>query len=613
MLPARYDVLEAPVVMFDRSSPPVVPHLPNAPYPEFAIEIGILVANQACLHSSKNPIRMLCFNMLSRNHWNNPDFEQVVRMAADFVLLLQRKNTNPWSVSLSQLSQSAVEQFMGMYSSSLVFEYKELQAVISPQLFEASSQNAGLLHNVRKEITSMHHLGSYPPPAYPQHMQHQPMQQHPMYPPVALHAQMPQPLPPPLVFDPNLNAYVPAPGYGHPSPQMPPQQTTHYWGQGPQMSRPDFAPRPDPTLTRSYDLRASDFTPAQQQVPKGQSENFVSQARYFDRTPSPGYEPEVTLYTDPVGTRSPPLSEHGESTVNRQAHEIARPATVLSLSEQQEIKRMEEPDFELETSKTLSADVSIGVLVEQFRLKKLKDGKAARIYALAPDVVVSDEGLQDRLHADFSRLTVSEYAGYLQTQIQQHVSDESDNLQLASLRELGYRLTNKVNRFLQHELGSIFPHPSSGIESFMDDYPSLTRFVMKKLGSDGVARLQAFENNLRSGLIASSVREVWKELDILTPPPGMALAFIPNFFSVTYLPFDRAQLGFPCTRSRFDLNPEKDKVILRMVKDLIQHAKGNPISDDMEAETHLLILRDGTQFRIGYSLDRTRGFCLHPC
>lgn len=595
MLPTRYDVALVPALLITREHAPLYPSdAPTCPgfdrpdVQDILPDVAVKIVNQCGLESSRNPVRMFCFNLLSENQWYNEAFFRVFRLAVGHLLLIHRRQP---TASLRSLLEHTVEDFLTLYSSSLVFEHPELRSALPPTLIEASSQNAGMFHHVVKEIESMTHP-YYPPPPMP-------MQGHP--PGYGPHPQQQPQLPPPspgyyYVFD-QRHGYIQVP--------IPPQQSFAQ----PYMQPPHHGHAPG--VTRDYHRPGA--TAAQTSLGGSVAGNFARQDGYFERPPIPeSHRAEMTIHPGMNRQeasdrwRSPPAPPPGEAEMKREAHEVERPTYVLSLAEEQKVKTLNKNTQTIKTHGDPVVDTNLDTILEQFRadclVESQKDTEIVfqRRFGVLLSTVLSDKDLRSEVKQGMQKYSMTDFALYLQRQVtessvqmQQSESNPSSPLRLTSLFELDYKLVRRVNFFLKHGLDT-----SIQIGSFMEDYPNLANYILKRMGKTGVARLKGFEKNLRTAFSGSLIGTLTDALLDSVLTTTLNVTGIPHTFSLTYVPVERSLLFLPNSHVRVVLEPVKDDTLLRLTERLFTDVSDTPFGD-IEIEHHVLILRDGFRYMVG--------------
>lgn len=124
-LPARHDVPIIAITTYDPYCLPYVPDLPHIPY-EYKHLIGQVsseIMNQSSAQAQRNPIRMLCYNLLVQNLWNNDEFREVAALAMDRLFEFHRQYPN---YEISRLVNQAVENTLLGYASYLLILYPDL-------------------------------------------------------------------------------------------------------------------------------------------------------------------------------------------------------------------------------------------------------------------------------------------------------------------------------------------------------------------------------------------------------------------------------------------------------------------------------------------------------
>jgi hypothetical protein len=169
MLPHRTDAYEHQPIQYPPGSPPTIPQVQVPPevYPYLA-DIAVVIANEAAGRSNQSPLRMFCFNMLAANNWLNPDFADVVSMAAFTIALDLRKGM---AQDPRQILTTAATDTYVLWISEKLHQFPELKSMVTPQLINATMENLGFLNAKRQEIANFKNqlgMGGFAPPSYPQ-------------------------------------------------------------------------------------------------------------------------------------------------------------------------------------------------------------------------------------------------------------------------------------------------------------------------------------------------------------------------------------------------------------------------------------------------------------
>jgi hypothetical protein len=142
------------VYTYGHNQPPVyVKTQGEGPGSSVEAQLAALVANEAGNKCMLNAARMLCYNLLVGNGWNNPFYQEVVQFAADLTNLKYRKNVIR---TPEENIQSTVAEVLGFFTSRLVFDFPELQNMVDGRMLSAANQNVPIFNNLKAEIEQMY-------------------------------------------------------------------------------------------------------------------------------------------------------------------------------------------------------------------------------------------------------------------------------------------------------------------------------------------------------------------------------------------------------------------------------------------------------------------------
>lgn len=616
----RYDIPESPLLQIDKSQLPPIPDVNIPQLNHILPDIALRIVNQSVLQAGKNPMRMFCFNVLSYNNWRNQAFEDVFRWSVDFLIM----SLNKTATSPQFLVDPTVDQILTLFSSQLVFDFPELQSVISPQHYDASCQNAGLFNNLKAEMTRMSYNGQ----AYNGQPQYPPYQQ-PVY------QQQPQVVNQPMyIQDPRTGQFIPVqngyPQVGHhipmsvPMQQLPPhlQQGQRHLGSafarpGPQVVT-SFSSRPDPTLTRDYNIGQSEPLNPVLSKTDSRMEN-ISQDRYFRHSTAskPSHVPDIALFEDdqnvfitsdetflnkgPVNS----TTHSGGVVMNRQQHEMSHGNGVNTITHEEAVKEIvgDGSELEYEIHPGIAVDLSLSAAIAQYRLDTAKTEvpEIHRKYLLIPDLIVSSVDVSSYLPRWTKCDSLLELALKLQISLSDlsgsTPSEELSNA-LSLIRELDHLLTKKVNQFLRETLET----ETLWIESFMEDYSDLAICVLQEFGAYGSEELKLFDASVCQGFKSETISLCLKESDgILTCPDGTYVGYIPSTYTLTLIPVDRVDLKIPAGKlkgnKKIILHPDVNKLLYDLMKDLLLDGDANNFFDTVKVERHIFVTKDGVRYQ----------------
>lgn len=604
MLPCSYEIPQSPVIQIDRSQVPLIPDVNDPRLNHLLIDIAVAIVNRSGLLINKNPIRMFLFNLISQNGWNNQSFKELFLLCIAYMkLTLSTCNSTPESIF-----ESCVDTALTLYGSELVFRYEELGAAISPRLFQASSQNCGLLSEVKKEMNNMFPVGNYnqfQPPNYPNY----------------------QGQPSILVLDPRTGQYVPLPnqqpygfqpsgGYGNPHMHNSPpyHQQFGMGGINPNRSSSndlrDYSVAGSRSWTdRTFDRTTTDASSLYSRFqPLDSSSNekkpVVKQVRY-DKEAEVYDEPYVpdVFTTAGMSNAEKEKPSIGETPMDRKLHEHVSGSTVAGSTITENTSRFEPIDDKVEITvlTDVGIDIDINGLIAEFRLEMIKSTEhpICRKHFFIPDVVVSKIPIHGNIRSLMESNDLTESAMAIRRWIDKLSLLDHDTAQasMVMIRELDHLVTRKVNDFLHHTLEVTFT-----IESFIDDYQDLPRYVLQRTGINGSNLLEKFSKNLIKAFGSQFNGETIENSECLILPDDVYVGYVPNTYSVLLLPKCRVDLLLPVSRKKFVLDPTEHKMLCQIIEEVM--TEDDPYNVfGTTIDYHIMVTKEGVRYRAGKSME----------
>ena len=304
--------------------------------------------------------------------------------------------------------------------------------------------------------------------------------------------------------------------------------------------------------------------------------------------------------------------------MDRTLHEISSPVSTSTLAEQKIMSDIIGQDEILVTViKGVEVDMGLNSPIAQLRADTLKskDFPIVRKHVFVPDLLVSTVDVYAFLRKTLIGDTLSVMAINLQSAMASMTGDTGTlNAPLSLLREVDQLMTKKVNECLNTRIET-----SVNIDSFMDDYPSLYSYILKKHGAQVAERLAKFDRDLVTLLNSEFNQKVMKDdnnpdKDINIPievGAGLFVGHLPNTYTVTLIPLDRAALELP-SKNLMDSEGKKEikflvdqnahRVVYEAVKTLF--AEDNPDNEFAAEgaytpiEKHILVTRDNARYYV---------------
>lgn len=611
-LNVSYQYATRPIVYIDRSGIPRLPQIPHTGFEHLFPDIAVRIVNEVGQKADKNAARMVMYNLLSENNWYNERFEILFLICVDYIRYTIQGNQG---LSANTIWPDCVDKILSGYSGELVYTFTELQNVITPQQFTASSQNAGWFDNLKKEMRQMTYPGHQQNMGHPGgHTGHMHPSNYGGYPPPAA-------APVIIGYDPWNN-----PIYGA-APMMPPQHQPwppqgggipyhnphqHHHNPGPgghymagavsgrgNQQMPDYAPRPDLNMRDYGDNRS------QQQhddrYGERDREPSIQQNRYFDRSlrfnddvidDGPGVliqeRPSVELVTS--------AKNMGESNVNRELHELGetRVQTLAVQEQEREIKQKEKAKIMVKP--TVCIDASLSYAIGNLRAGALGStpNDIHRQYAVIVDPMVSafNTSMPEKLAWLIKGQSLTELAMHLGSILASDLEE--------STRTLIYEIDNKLAVRINTLLGQM--QEDLVITSFVEDYPELGRFVLRQFGIPGTEKLQELDTKLTKILNSEFVKDIFNNMNpedsFDTLPTGVRVGFFPTTYSLTLVPLKKSVLKLPSGFKRQELDPEKHQLVIEHFASLFNGSEDFDPTDGTPIEHHLLITADGVRYEV---------------
>ena len=620
MLPYPYDTFVTPVVLIDQSH---VTYIPQISAPEIQHVLPAIVTrirNKAGLEAPKNPVRMFCYNLMSQNNWQNPYFDEVFQLVTGHLLLLLRDHQTAGATALSEQS---VDAMLTMYSSSLVFipEYAELKSVISPQQFEACSQNAGMLYQTRKELENMNQSYHGHQPQYPMMNQGRPAE-----PDLVQDARTGQ------VYDRRTGMVVghapPPVNTGYPAHMFPQQPMHQYPGMQPHPgvmqhalpqnqhfvpyspgghSRMPVVHKPDVTFMRDYSQNNSNTVQPVMDNTVGHGHPGLQQRNHFQRHGQ--YEPEVVLSptTDYRQTTHTNRDNYtGAELMDRSKHDVPNVSGTVTIAERQQVEAIAEAQApKVEVLENLAADLDFNVSIESFRAETLAAGITTlrQKCCIVPVPLLSTIDIKPFLDVWTKGDTLSTVALALQSAMATASSFSTPSSKdpiadirslKALIREFDLALTRRVNTFLKQTLEATFI-----MQSFMEDYNDVPHELRKQMGMVTADRMAQFDRELVGVFKNKILSEYMYGTDFLETMAGIYIAYIPCVHTVTLVALDRNELKLPMASSKIYLGKVEHALLYRVAESIFDPKEGDESIEGVTVDSNFLVTRDGARYFVG--------------
>lgn len=171
MLPVPYDRPLTQIYTYPQNNPPVVPAIQVHPDgAQLLVTAASLCANAIGDAASSSTTRMFCYNLMSRDNWNNQDFYNMVRLVVDYTVYKNLTQTSGGNVYVT-LQQNATE-FASLYASYLAYAYQEYLVMLDPPTQQRVMQNVAHFNDYNAKADSVYSMQAQPQMHMPQ--QHMP-------------------------------------------------------------------------------------------------------------------------------------------------------------------------------------------------------------------------------------------------------------------------------------------------------------------------------------------------------------------------------------------------------------------------------------------------------
>lgn len=581
-LPVSCDQPIVAIMQYDPSSPPIIPAVSVLPQVNHLIPyITAAVINEAGLKASSNKARMLCYNLLVNNYWNNPSFNEVVKLVAD--ALCVKTNKGIYRFPDTGVNET-VKEILTLYTSSLVFSYPELKSIIDPQVLNVAYQNTPTLNALKQEINNMYNTapGNMPHPGYPMGNQQPnmggfaqtPMMGHPMapYPQQGMHPQQG------MVYNPHMQQPMGYPQQGMMQP-MPMQQ----------------AP-----MGSNYPERAWASNTEPQSTFNSNDRFDIKQERYFTRANSEVRSVEHTHVPEPKPevkekeVKNDYLTVVGGSEMDRSKHQITffddsykTDGAIRYRNYHESVERIKAVDVDTEhhdeaniyVSPTWSLDDCVDVAItsgqiKQYEVQKTTSGNSMfRCFAIVARPFISSEDVSGYMNSLKSADTFTSLAikiKSLATSIEAKKSElENANIIISFLSRVDIFMTNMVNDFLTNML---IPYRLK-IDSFSEDISALDGHLRKKnyLYAESLSRFEKDAIDILFNKLGDEALGMLEEA--MNLPENVKFSYLTTNHSFTYTFMNDKELGYKVNDKAVIIDKQVAPVLYEVAHSLTKHKK----------------------------------------
>lgn len=615
-LPVSPEFPMVPFSQFDPSNPPAVPQVQVLPVTGHMIPmIAAAVANEATIRANAHAARMFCYNLLVNNYWNNQEFAEVVKLTADYLALQYHKGHLRMPESGVQ---DSANQVLTLYTSSLVFLYPDLKAIVAPKVLDASFGNVQTLNNLKQEISSMYsnnpghghggfqggHVGGYAHTSmYPQGHGHG-------HPGVVPHGNYP----------PHLQGGVHPGHMGHPG--FHPGPAFHHGGGFQGGHGGGFGSPPAPTGLHGAATTSRLGNDLSSEVANLRQDRFFTRPQRQPEVEPRREEQRYVRQETPVPAPAAPAAQTKAPThlvidkgseMDRAKHQVpflgesyltdsqTRGRWFTESTEamiQERPTQEEEPPQHLHTSLLMEPCLETAIITGraiQMEHQKQDSGKNVfRVFAFTATPMICIENVQgyvDNLReaTSFTSLVVKlkSMAASLATKTENQ--QYTDHV-ISFLNQFNNLITDLINDFLRTKLKLTLT-----IDDFTDDYSDLVDYLQKKGGSLFMQALARFEGEtILSVLEKLSTQHVQEMTALFNIDDAIYSTVFPVNYSLTYTFMNAKELGYKLGKDPVVIDQATAPSLYKIARSLEAQKK------DMEITTmhDLLITADNVRYKL---------------
>ena len=665
MLPFRTDVASLPIVQYGPGQPPFVPQLTVHPQVQIYLpEVASTVVNELGMKAYNNASRMFAYNILSDNAWNNPRFLDLVLFVCDAIAcnLIEGKIASPQQGLYDTISQCITMVVSGLMFEFPELKTGLPPNVVDAamQNVQVCSDLKNKINIILKKGNNMY--GNQ----YPQQMPQQPYPQQPVqqgypqqpvgYPQPPMQQGYPQQ---PVGYPQQMQPQQPMQPMGYPQQQYagavdqygrPLNVPTQPYYQQPQINQAAgrWVSQPQPQPQQSFGV--SNQAPQQgfvQQNPISQAEAFNRFARQAEPAqPEPLIvEPDVPpTRADWKPSEEQPYLNNYDPLTHRVVYRRKKDGTVIQelekltmldrnkhrtvlncipIQPQLEEKATEVAKREIvarqlsEKANIDSVETNYVLAAENFLEEAVVDGyvkwikhqkkdkdKAYRCYAIVSNPLISKSSGREFLNSFSDCATLSALALRLRAIAEAlktwNTDAKSDNM-MDNAGYLSYvdgLLTEVLNSFIRNNLSL----ETLTIDSFVEDYPELRRYLATSYGDRYAMALQSFDQQAMTSLMLLPEKEIVDvlEYNLVDGVEGVELFvnFVPMVCSFTYSHLTSKELGInPKTGAAELISKEENPVLFNMVESLFRKNKEGDLAS-ITPTYNYLITRDNVRYKL---------------
>lgn len=583
-VPANAPLL--PLTLYNSASPPYLPSIAFHPTVEgYRSLVATAVANEASQKATANPARMFVYNLFCQEYWNNRDFAENCKMAADVVAMMTRQQGHR---DPGGMASEAASKVLTLFSSYMVMAYPALQGLVPPNVLQSASINAPQFDNLKREIQEMYQNNN----GYNQPMAHHsgylPQQGMPMYP---------------------QGGMYPHQGMQHPQQGM--MMDPRMMHAGMQHPHAHLMQRPAPQLAPMAQGNGHMFGGYQQQMPMYANGDNEEDARFTRRNSQSNQQQHRVEETYPHHQQVAPAPKEPVQEVNnneltiqegsemdRAKHQVVYFGESFTQNLDDRFERLAASTKELERSSsrdenspveegwTFCSSIEKAVVEGQLKQQILKEKTGVdqifRHFVVIATPIVTGVGMGaywDKIRSCMTFAGMAKAIKNLAIALEDSKNEENkDEVQstINFLTTIDNRLTNLVNRFLRISLDL----NAVNIDSFTEDVADLSDYLGNNYGNREVRALEHYEREVHSALnhdLDDGAAVEVKQFHGLDKDKDYPL-FQENY-SFTHVFMNSRELGWRTNEKPLRINRDTTPALFSIVDSLSKHKK------DQEAPT----------------------------
>jgi hypothetical protein len=508
--------------------------------------------------------------------------------------------------STEQALSHCVEQYMTLYTGARVLEIEALQNSVDSKLVDASLQNNVVNNNLNLEIQYMMQNNNFQNPGQISNMHQANYGQPAQYP-----QQMPQQMYP--------QQYPTLDQYGRPIQQPYFQQQVqqpmyHQMNNGPSVQNMQMGMPVNGFMQQTNQMPSAAGPHVNSNERYAGNNSALSQKQYFTPAFTPAPQPvQVKAIEIPVGKKEIKEVEYfGGYEMDRSKHTItfmgqrySMDSVVRSKSFELQVDMLEkaeackEEDAEIVDGTQMLLDLNENAVITKGIGKRLliNDNNIYRCFAIVANTILSNIEMDDYVSSLAKSRNLSDLAtrmqalaeGFKKSSAEYGVDGSQDNT-ISVLIAIDNKLTDTINDYVKNSL-----RLDAFIDSFSEDYADVEKYINTELGSKATLSFQAFGSKVLNNFFTtdgdSLLTEVTELLDI---DESLNCVFLPENYSLTYLPLTDKELGYKLNGEICFVSPVKTPLLHKVVMSLVEHKK------QMQKETlkDLIITQDGRTYRV---------------